>query len=192
MQSHPPIPGDVPETLLDRARQGDQAAWQILFDECYPKIQRVVRKRLSKPMRKMYDSTDIANDVMKSLAAKFDRFDFSSIDGLSAFLIRAAEQKLVDGHRRVNAKKRDIGRDQALFANGSIGFEPADSSPTPSQIAVAIEVEENLLGGQSGVGRTVLEMKLQGDTNREVAAATGWHLRKVERFLEKLRGTCRL
>ena len=192
MQSHPPIPGDVPVTLLDRARQGDQAAWRILFEECYPKIQRVVRKRLSRPMRKMYDSTDIANEVMKSLAAKFDRFDFSSIDGLSAFLIRAAEQKVVDGHRRGHAQKRDVARDRALNADGSLGFEPADSSPTPSQVAVAIEEEEILLGGRSGVDRTVLELKLQGHSNREVAEATGWHLRKVERFLEKLRATCRL
>ena len=192
MRSIPPTSLDSSLPLLDRARLGDQAAWQVLFEDCYPKIVRVVRKRLSRPMRKIYDSTDIANEVMKSLAAKFDHFDFSSIDGLRAFLIRAAEQKVVDGYRRGHAMKRDINRDRALGTVGPMGFEPEDSSPTPSQVAVATEEVENLLDGQSGVDRTILELKLQGHSNSEVARATGWHLRKVERFLEKLRGTFRL
>ncbi len=193
MQSFPPTSVDNTSlALLDRARQGDQAAWQILFEDCYPKIVRVVRKRLSRPMRKIYDSTDIANDVMKSLAAKFDHFDFSTIDGLRAFLIRAAEQKVVNGYRRGHAQKRDLDRDRALAANGPGGFEPTDSSPTASQVAVATEQAEFLLDGRSGVDRTILQLKIEGHSNREVAEATGWHLRKIERFLEKLRGTCRL
>jgi RNA polymerase sigma factor (sigma-70 family) len=192
MRSIPPPSAKPTLSLLDRARLGDQEAWQILFEDCYPKIHRVVSKRLSRPMRRIYDSTDIANDVMKSLAAKFDHFDFSSVDGLRAFLIRAAEQKVIDGNRRVHALKRDIDRDRPITADGAGGFEPTDSSPTASQVAVATEEAKILLDGRSGVERTILELKIQEHTNREAAEATGWHLRKVERFLEKLRGTCRL
>jgi RNA polymerase sigma factor (sigma-70 family) len=179
-------------TLLERARDGDQEAWQIIFDDCYPKILRVVRKRLSRQIRKIYDSTDIANEVMKSLAANFNHIDFASISGLRAFLIRAAEQKVVDGYRKGYAKKRDIGRDRALGSEAEDGWELADSSPTASEVAVASEEEEILLEGQSGQKREVLELKLQGLTNAEVARATGWHLRSIERFLEKLRGTLRI
>lgn len=178
--------------LLDRARDGDQEAWQILFNDCYPKVLRVVRRRLSRPMRKMYDSTDIANEVMKSLAANFQHFDFSSINGLRAFLIHAAEQKVVDGYRKEHAQKRDFTRDRQLGSGDGAAWEPEDSSPTASQVAVASEEEEILLDGQSGERRTVLELKLQGLSNSEVARATGWHLRKIERFLEKLRGTWRI
>jgi RNA polymerase sigma factor (sigma-70 family) len=195
MRLIPPPSACASLTLLDRARQGDQAAWEVLFEECYPKIVRVVRKRLSRPMRRIWDSTDIANEVMTSLAAKFDHFDFSSIDGLRAFLIKAAEQKVVDGYRRGHAKKRDISRDRALAtggSGGSGGFDPADSSPTASQVAVATEEFEILLDGQSGVDRTILELKSQGHSNREVAKATGWNLREIQRFLVKLRGTCRI
>jgi RNA polymerase sigma factor (sigma-70 family) len=181
-----------PHDLLGRAREGDQQAWAILFNDCYPKVVRVVRRRLSRPMRKMYDSTDIANEVMKSLAAKFHDFDFSSINGLRAFLIHAAEQKVVDGYRKGYAQKRDLARDRTLTSDDDSGFEPADSSPTASQVAVASEEEEILLEGQSGEHRTVLELKLQGCSNSEVARTTGWHIRKIERFLEKLRGTWHL
>jgi RNA polymerase sigma factor (sigma-70 family) len=179
-------------SLLDRARQGDQEAWVILFNECYPKVIRVVRRRLTRPMRKIYDSADIANEVMKSLAAKFDQFDFTTIDGLRAFLMKAAEQKVVDGYRRGHALKRDLNRDRPLESGESTSWEPADSSPTASQIAVASEEEKHLLGAQTGDQRKVLELKLQGFSNSEVAHTLGWHVRRIERFLEKLRGTCRI
>jgi RNA polymerase sigma factor (sigma-70 family) len=192
MIASPPT-AESPNNILERARQGDQDAWETLFKECYPKIVRVVRHRLSRPMRKLYDSTDIANEVMKSLAAKFDNFDFSSIDGLRAFLIRAAEQKVVDGYRRGHARKRDVTRDRPIHGGDDAhGWELADESPTASQVAVASEEEENLLGAQSVNSRTVLELKIKGMSNSEVARETGWHLRKIERFLEKLRGTWRI
>ncbi|WP_435007905.1 RNA polymerase sigma factor [Tundrisphaera lichenicola] len=179
--------------LIERARQGDQHAWQALFEDCYPKVVRVISRRMSRPMRKFADSTDIANEVMKSLAAKFNHFDFSSVAGLRAFLIHAAEQKVVDGHRWGHAQKRDFSRDRPLeggaYANG---WELADDSPTASQVAVATEEEENLLEAQSGERRRILELKRDGLTNSEVARETGWKLRRVERFLEKLRGSCRI
>ena len=68
--------------LFARARAGDQAAWEELFHTCYPKVIRVVRRKLDRPLRSLYDSTDFASDVMKSLAANLDRLDFPSIDSL--------------------------------------------------------------------------------------------------------------
>ena len=177
--------------LLDRARQGDQEAWQDLFNDCYPKVVRVVRRRLSRPMRNLYDSTDIANEVMKSLAAKFNRFDFSSIDGLQAFLVRAAEQKVIDGYRKGHAKKRDVTRDRSL-GTGDQTRELTDDSPSASQLAVATEEEEILLDGQVGERRQILELKIQGFSNSEVSRTLGWNVKRVERFIESLRGLWRI
>src|SRR4051812_15747384 len=85
-----------PQDLLDRARAGDQAAWDELFKTCYPKVIRVVRRKLNRPLRALYDSTDFASDVMKSLVGNLDRLDFPSIHSLMAFLTQAAEQKVID------------------------------------------------------------------------------------------------
>jgi RNA polymerase sigma factor (sigma-70 family) len=177
--------------LLERAREGDQEAWEILFKECYPKVVRVIRRQMTRPIRKIYDSTDIANEVMKSLAAKFHHFDFSSLDGLQGFLVKAARQKMIDCYRKGYTRKRDLGRDRTFSADDFAKWEPADSSPTASELAVAMEEEEILLDGQTGEYRTVLELKLKGFSNTDVAESTGWHLRKIERFLQQLRGTCR-
>ena len=180
-------------SLIERARSGDQQAWQELFDDCYPKIVRVIRRKMSRPLRSLYDSTDIANEVMKSLAVKFDQFDFTSINGLRAYLIKAAERKVVDGYRHGHAMKRDIARTQASYPGDDLGqFEVADGGATPSQVAIASESEAHLLRQSGSEERSVIELKVQGFSNTEVCEATGWHLRKVERFLKQLRGTCRL
>src|SRR3954465_13429199 len=95
--------GPNDEGLFARARAGDQAAWEELFRTCYPKVIRVVRRKLDRPMRSLYDSTDFVSDVMKSLAANLDRLDFPSLGSLIAFLAQAAEQKVIDEYRRRHA-----------------------------------------------------------------------------------------
>lgn len=180
-----------PDGLFARARAGDQAAWKELFDTCYPKIVRVIRRRLNSPgMRSLYDSTDFASDVWKSLAAKSDRFDFPTIDALMAFLKRAAEQKLIDEYRRLHTLKHDIGRQRPL--EGRRGFDDgppdlASADPTPSQFAQAREARELLLAGQPEQERRLIELKEQGYDNDKIAELTGWHVRRVQRFFKDLR-----
>ena len=38
---------------LQEAQKGDQSAWEALFKECYPKVRRVVRRRLNRSMRSL-------------------------------------------------------------------------------------------------------------------------------------------
>jgi RNA polymerase sigma factor (sigma-70 family) len=183
------------EGLFARARAGDQAAWEELVGTCYPKIQRIVRRRLNPPMRSLYDSTDFTNDVFKSLAAKSDRFDFPTMEALLAYLTRAAEQKVIDEYRRQHAQKRDIDLNRRLGEEdgGRSGTQDLPShDPTPSQVAVANETRERLMAGQTGPVREVIELKDQDYTNEEVAARTGLHTRKVQRVLKSLRETLHL
>jgi RNA polymerase sigma-70 factor (ECF subfamily) len=178
-----------PGGLLARARAGDQAAWEELFHTCYPKVVRVVRRKLDRPLRTLYDSTDFASDVMKSLAANFNRLDFPSIHSLMAFLAQAAEQKVIDEYRRRHTLKRDITRER-----GSVGDEGNDGrsvavpspDPTPSQWAQASEVRDRLLAGQDEHERKIIELKQLGYSNAEIAEQTGWNIRKVQRFFKDL------
>ena len=176
-------------SLFARARGGDDAAWKALFQTCYPKVVRVVRRKLNRPMRSLYDSTDFASDVMKSLAAKAGVLDFDSADSFFAFLIRVAEEKVIDEYRRVYSQKRSLDRQERLDGGGEggpAGPVLADDGPTPSQVALAGEAHEQLLAGQSEPARTVIEMKTQGYSIAEIAEQTGWHKRKLQRFFLKL------
>jgi RNA polymerase sigma factor (sigma-70 family) len=178
-----------PDGLFARARTGDEAAWVQLFEVCYPKVVRVVRRRLDRPMRSLFDSTDFASDVMKSLAANAGRLDFPSFDSLMAFLAQAAEQKVIDQWRKVHTQKRDIDREHRLEggageAGADIGLASGD--PTASQVALASEASERLLARQTEPERRAVELKRQGYSHAEIAEHTGWHLRKVQRFFQNL------
>jgi RNA polymerase sigma factor (sigma-70 family) len=175
--------------LFARAREGDEAAWQQLFQQCYQKVIRVVRRKLNSPMRSLYDSTDFASDVMKSLAANANRLDFPSFDSLVAFLVQVAEKKVIDEYRKVHTLKRDIDRQCPLTPGHGDEAQPlslASDDPTASQLAQATEANEQLLSGQSESQRQVIELRKQGYSNSEIARETGWNVRKVQRFLQDL------
>ena len=181
-----------PDRLLERARDGDQAAWEELFRTFYPKVIRVVRRKLDRPLRSLYDSTDFASDVMKSLAANLDRLDFPSISSLMAFLAQAAEQKVIDEYRRRHTLKRDITRERALSAGPGADLPSqalASDEPTASQVAQAQEAHDRLLAGQDELERTIIELKHEGHSNAEIAERIGWNIRKVQRFFKDLHDT---
>lgn len=176
--------------LFARARSGDEAAWRNLYEACYPKVMRVIRRRLNSPaMRSLYDSSDFLGDVWTSLAEKPERFDFPTLAELQAFLIKSAERKVIDKHRHHHALKNDLTRDRRLEAAqgpGGRSAELASADPTPSQFAQASEARERLLSGQADDERLVIESKGQGYSNDEIAERIGWHVRKVQRFLKDL------
>jgi RNA polymerase sigma factor (sigma-70 family) len=175
--------------LFARARAGDQAAWEELFRTCYPKVIRVVRRKLDRPLRNLYDSTDFASDVMKSLAANLDRLDFPSIGSLMAFLAQVAEQKVIDEHRRRRTLKRDMTRERPIAGgDGAEAAAPpiASADPTASQLAQESELRDRFMARPSESERAVVELKLQGYSTAEIAEQTGWNIRKVQRFLKDL------
>jgi RNA polymerase sigma factor (sigma-70 family) len=174
---------------LKEAHQGDQAAWETLFRECYPKVRRVVRRKLNRSMRSLYDSTDFASDVMKSLAANFGQLEFPSIDSLLAFLSHVAEQKVIDEYRRRHTLKRDMTRERPISSGGpaSTSVQLPSDEPTASQWALANEAEERLLSRAGETGRTIIELKQQGYSNSAIADRTGLNIRWVQRYLKDLR-----
>ncbi len=175
--------------ILAAAHRGDQSAWEALFRECYPKVRRVVRCKLNRSMRSLYDSTDFASDVMKSLAANFGHLDFASIDSLMAFLAQVAEQKVIDEYRKRHSLKRDMTRERPILSEGAEAgpVQLSSDDPTASQLCVAKEVQERLLSGVvDETQKTIIQLREQGYSNAEIADRTGWNIRKVQRFLKDL------
>ncbi len=173
---------------LQEAHQGNPAAWEALFRACYPKVRRVVRRKLNRSMRSLYDSTDFASDVMKSFAANIGQLQFASIDSLLAFLAHVAEQKVIDEYRRRHTLKRDITRERPIQAGGpdTGPVQMASDDPTASQLAQANEFHERLLAHRDETERTIIELKKQGYSTADIADRTGWNIRKVQRFLKDL------
>jgi RNA polymerase sigma factor (sigma-70 family) len=173
---------------LQEAQGGDPAAWEALFRACYPKVVRVVRRKLNRSMRSLYDSTDFASDVMKSLAANIGQLQFASMESLLAFLAQVAEKKVIDEYRRRHTLKRDITRERPILDGGpdSGPVQVPSDDPTASQLAQANEFQERLLADLGDTERTIIELKRQGYSTADIADQTGWNIRKVQRFLKDL------
>ncbi len=178
------------DNLFARAQAGDQDAWAALFHECYPKVRRAVRRRINGPLRRYVDSTDIANDVFGELIEKADRFQFDTVDKVRAFLFDAAHRRIIDEHRRRQTKKRDSNRERPLSDHENAESDLPSSGPTPSQVAVANEVDEKLCeASDDDAGRLIIRRRSENYNNEEISRETGWSIRKVQRFLERLRLT---
>jgi RNA polymerase sigma factor (sigma-70 family) len=178
--------GDDLTKALQEAQRGSQDAWKTLFKECYPKVRRVVRRRLNRSMRSLYDSTDFASDAMENLAANLDQLEFPSVNSLIAFLARVAEQKVIDEYRRQHTLKRDLSRVLPLEAPEASPVQLESDEPTASQLAQANETHERLLARDDATERDIIELRNQGYSNMDIAARTGWNVRRVQRFLKDL------
>ena len=99
MTPDPSAPTPDLERLFAQARAGDEAAWEILFRACYPRVIRVVRRKLTRPMRSLFDSSDFASDAFYRLLADLDHLHFPSLASLTAYLERSAEQRVIDETR---------------------------------------------------------------------------------------------
>ncbi|GIW89224.1 MAG: hypothetical protein KatS3mg108_3548 [Isosphaeraceae bacterium] len=186
----PSLSPDDLNGLLPRMRGGDEHAWRLMFEACYPKVQRAIRARMtSRAMRSLYDSTDLANDVWKSLAGNWNRYHFESVDALMSFLLKEADCKLKDASRRHHTRKRDCTREQPLTSferEGQHFWEPTSDEPTASQVVAADETRQQLLARLDPDERMVVELRGHGYSTEEIAERVGWHVRKVQRLLQSL------
>jgi RNA polymerase sigma factor (sigma-70 family) len=176
------------DSLFSRARDGDPAACRELFQTFYPKVKRVISRRLTarSSLRSLYDSADFASDVFKSFVAKWERYEFPNQDALVAFLTEEALRKLIDGHRRHHGQKRNIERERPIGAlhDEANGDYFASADPTPSQVVQALETHDRVVAGLSHVELRIIDLRTEGYSNEEIADKVGWGLRKVQRFLK--------
>jgi DNA-directed RNA polymerase specialized sigma24 family protein len=120
------------------------------------------------------------------LAANTDLLQFPSLSSLIAFLAQVAEQKVIDEYRRQHTLKHDVDRERPMAANDAGPVQLPSDEPTASQVAQANEFHERLLARRDDTERVIIELKQQGYSTADIAAQTGWNIRKVQRFLREL------
>jgi RNA polymerase sigma factor (sigma-70 family) len=180
------------EDLLGRLRAGCPEAAHELLERYGGYLRAVIRRRLHRKLRSVYDSQDFVQSVWASfLHVPPDRYTFADADELVAFLARVAHNKLAEVFRqRFQTAKRNIGREVALPGpadeEGRDPGPPNRRDPTPSQVAIAGEHWERLTRDQPPEVRQVLEMLRQGYGHREIAQRLRLHPKMIQRLVTKL------
>jgi RNA polymerase sigma-70 factor (ECF subfamily) len=113
--------------------------------------------------------------------------EFEDSRHLVAFLARAAKNKVIDEYRRAASRKHNMHREEPLWGEGRRPKDVPDPIDSPSEVAQAREVLVRLRELMPEERRTILELKAQGLSSKDIGERLGISERTVQRVLEDLR-----
>jgi RNA polymerase sigma-70 factor (ECF subfamily) len=180
-------PGGIPE-LLERIKNGDEAAARELLARYESKVRLVVRRQLPRLLRSRFDSIDFLQSVWGSFFHKIQTGpnDLREEQNLITFLAWAARNKVIDEYRRAASQKQDIHREQRIGI-GTAAESQLATGDSPSQLAQARETYDRLRDLLPEDRRVILEMKAAGHSCREIGERLRISERTVQRVLEDLK-----
>jgi RNA polymerase sigma-70 factor (ECF subfamily) len=86
--------------LVERARGGDQTAWEILVSRYRGPLTRFAQTRLSRQPHRLADTDDVVQDVTINVFKRLDRIELRFPGALLAYLRRSVSNRVADEHRR--------------------------------------------------------------------------------------------
>jgi RNA polymerase sigma-70 factor (ECF subfamily) len=142
--------GDLNETqtLLDRARGGDQAAFEELFNRHRARLRRAIAMRMDRRVAARVDASDILQETYLEAFTRLPKYLQQEGMPFYLWLHWIAREKVLGAHRRhLGAEKRTAQHEVPLmpvdssaeFVSGLIG-----RGPTPSQQLARAELAERL------------------------------------------------
>lgn len=173
---------DATETLIERARGGDQAAIDALLTAHLPAIQAVVRLKAGPGLLARESVSDLAQSVCREVLASLESFRHGDADAFRGWLHTLAIRKLADRHRSAFAAQRDVRRevsmDDAPSAWGAAceAFKTPDHA-TPSHEAIGREAQARIDAAFGALDEeqqnVVLWSRFAGLPHSEIAALIG-------------------
>lgn len=186
-----PAPNDGSDlpAFLARIQSGDQDAARELLSRYESEVRLVVRRQLPRLLRSRFDSLDFLQSVWGSFfrRVRSGPTEFEDSRHLVAFLARAAKNKVIDEYRRAASQKQDVHREEPLWGDGARPKDVAADVDSPSEVAQAREVFGHLQSLMPEDRRTILDLKAEGLSSRDIGDRLGISERTVQRVLEDLR-----
>jgi RNA polymerase sigma-70 factor, ECF subfamily len=86
--------------LVERARGGDETAWEMLMRRYRGPLQRFARSRLARQPQRLADTDDVVQDVTINVFRRLHRIELRFPGALLAYLRRSVSNRVADEHRR--------------------------------------------------------------------------------------------
>jgi RNA polymerase sigma factor (sigma-70 family) len=175
-------------SLLQNMTAGDESAAEAFLRDYGPLVLRAVRFRLSEKLRRDFESVDLVQAVWQSFFGSRRRLeDFQDPKAFCAFLVRMAERKVQMAARKESRLKRGGTRRQQF--DSTIMDSPcmAGRESTPSQLAIAAETWDRLIGQLSARDQKILCLRNLGFSRLEIAEKLSIADSTVRRVLDQLK-----
>lgn len=167
-------------------KEGDSLAAQELWNRYFARLASVAQARL-RSLSRENSGEDIALSAMKSvmIGVREDRFpDLNDRSSLWPLLVMVTARKSISEQRRQLAKKRSRAMECRLEdVQDYIGVEPSPEFV----VEVADELERLVRELQDSTLQNIVELKLGGHTNEDIAEELDISTRTVIRKLKRIR-----
>src|SRR5262249_23071158 len=191
-----PGPTPMPEPHQDRSllrlwQAGDESAAREIFDRYFERLLAMARRRISQRLASRVDPEDVVQSVSRTF---FDRvragqFTIEDPDDVCKLLARITVHKTLRQIAFHKAAKRDPSQEAVQGTDGQERLlEVLDREPTPEAVNGFVDPLEHFLSQLRPEDREILEMRMQGYNNLEIADKLGVSDRKIRRLMERVRG----
>ena len=192
----------VASDLLARAAQGDQHALSELFSQHRPRLERMVRLRLSRRLQGRVDEEDIVQEALAEAARRLPEYAQNPAAPFYLWLRALAGLKLAELHRHhLGTQMRDADREVSIYCGAlpeadsiSLAAHLLGTLTSPSQAAIKAEKRirlQEVLGSLDPLDREILALRhFEQLSNAETAqvlglspsGATARHMRALKRL----------
>lgn len=183
-------PADDPDhDLIRDLRAGSQTAARELFDRYCERLMRLARRRIGQQMHGRIDPEDVLQSAFRTFFTRLrnDEFTFAGENDLFKLLVRLTVRKALRQIAFHRAAKRNPAREAVpADPDHDLLLQVCAHEPPPDVEVALINEFERFVARLSPADRKVLEMKLDGYSTAEIAAAIGSYERKVRRILERI------
>jgi len=184
----PKLPGD--QGCIERWKAGDQGAAAKLYYRYVERLVNLAQRRLSSKLAARVDPEDIVQSVFRSffLRAKQGKFVFKGDDDIWKLLVQITIHKTlkqVAHHRR---GKRDAAAEvPAIAGDVDLLVSYLSREPTPEEAAIFVDELAFFLRNQRPEDGKIIEMRLEGFDQVEIAERLGVSDRTIRRLMERIR-----
>jgi RNA polymerase sigma-70 factor (ECF subfamily) len=139
----------VTQVLLDRVRQGDEAAVDRLLERHRETLRRLIAARMDRVVQSRVDASDIVQDVMIEANRRLGDYLANPSMPFRLWLRHMARDRLIDAHRRHRmAASRSVDREVSIHESGprdgvapEVADQVVDRELTPAAAATWEELQ---------------------------------------------------
>ena len=153
--------------LLERARNGDREALEVLMTRYLPRLRRWASGRLPRWARDVADTQDLVQDTLLQTFKRIDTIEVRHEGALQAYLRQGIVNRIRDEFRRAGRRPTTEELDAAVPDSGASPLEAAIGRET-------LDRYERALARLRPQDREAIIARIEMDsTNEEIAAALG-------------------
>jgi RNA polymerase sigma-70 factor (ECF subfamily) len=176
--------------LFELLRAGDQQAAREVVDAYTNRLLALARARISQRLARRMDPEDILQSVFRTFfgRVKAGRFTLEERDDLTKLLVGITVRKTLRQVAYHRAAKRDP--DKELPAEDAPGGELPELpavEPSPEAAVAFVDLLDNFLAKLRPRDQKIIDMRLKGYSNEEIAQELGTSDRQVRRAVEHIR-----